>query len=145
VDVLDQVFPLGTMRESESTLARADLVVRKRLRAAGWVPPLPEGAAVGAFCGLGNPESFRRMLEGAGVRPVRWWRYPDHYVYSQGDLDRMLAEVGVLVTTEKDAVKVPAGAPVHWLAVEFDPEEGESLAEEARKVSYTNRRTRTSR
>ena len=127
VDGLDEVFPLGTMREPETALGRADMVVNKRLRMSGWVPPLPEGAKVGAFCALGSPESFRRTLEQAGVRPVRWWNYRDHHVYTEEDLRRMAAEVEVLATTEKDAIKVPPGYPVHYLAVEFEPEEAERL------------------
>ena len=84
VDGVDEVFPLGRARESEAALRRANLVLEKRLEVRGWHPPLPEGAArIGAFCAIGDPESFRRTVAAAGVAPVEWWEYPDHHVYTE--------------------------------------------------------------
>jgi 3-deoxy-D-manno-octulosonic-acid transferase len=131
VDGLSEVFPLGTMREPESALRRANLVLEKRLRISGWVPPLPDRAILGAFCALGSPESFRMSVEQTELRPVRWWNFPDHYPYTLADLRRMAAEVDVLLTTEKDAVKVPPGFPVSYSKVEFEVENGAECLEAA--------------
>jgi tetraacyldisaccharide 4'-kinase len=67
---------------------------------------------VGAFCGLGNPEAFRRTLldQGAGVN--LWRTYPDHHAYSRADVEQLrdwargLPPDGMLVTTQKDLVKL---------------------------------------
>jgi tetraacyldisaccharide 4'-kinase len=70
------------------------------------------GRPVAAFCGLGNPEAFRRTLAdlGADVRAFR--AYPDHHPYDRGDVDelracvRNLGEDCTAVTTQKDLVKL---------------------------------------
>ena len=64
-----------------------------------------------AFCGLGQPESFRHSLkllevEVVGLRPFR-----DHQGYREKDKHRLLEEAAslkaeVLLTTEKDALKL---------------------------------------
>ena len=70
-----------------------------------------KGKRVLAFCGLGQPESFRHSLktlevELAGLKPFR-----DHQVYREKDKHRLLEEAAslqaeVLITTEKDALKL---------------------------------------
>ncbi len=70
------------------------------------------GRAVHAFCGLGNPDSFRMSLEESGVPAGRFGRFPDHHAYRPDELDRLgrlAAESGAdaVVTTLKDAVKIP--------------------------------------
>lgn len=61
------------------------------------------------FCGIGNPEGFRRMLAGLGVAqpPVV---FPDHHHYQSADVMRLAqqadeANASVCVTTQKDLVK----------------------------------------
>jgi len=66
------------------------------------------------FCGLGNPQSFRRILNALGIHPVDWIRFPDHHRYRPAELKRMgrwLRDEGArsLVTTEKDAVNLCEG------------------------------------
>jgi len=89
----------------------------------------PPFAAAGGFCGLGNPQSFRRTLECLGVAPAAWFEFDDHHRYRPRELRSMAhhaAATGAsaLVTTEKDAVNLCAGfheaaAPleVYWLKV----------------------------
>ena len=67
------------------------------------------GQPVVAFCGIGNPESFRRTLSGCDVRGFR--AFPDHHHYSPADLDELgqLAETtgsSAFVATLKDLVKI---------------------------------------
>jgi tetraacyldisaccharide 4'-kinase len=75
-------------------------------------PSALRGRPVGAFCGIGNPEAFRRTLTDlrADVREFR--TYPDHYPYTRADVDdlrewaaRLPADAWV-VTTQKDWVKL---------------------------------------
>jgi 3-deoxy-D-manno-octulosonic-acid transferase len=84
---------------------------------------------VGAFCGLGNPATFRRTLEGLGVEIVDWVVFDDHHRYRPHEL-RHLAEqmkacgATALVTTQKDAINLcetgaDLVAPVllYWLEI----------------------------
>jgi tetraacyldisaccharide 4'-kinase len=95
----------------------------------------------GAFCGLGNPQSFRRTLAGIGVTPVDWVEFEDHHKYRPHELARITARARAagataLVTTEKDSVNLCHGcddlvAPlaIYWLKVTMQIEdEGELLA-----------------
>ena len=68
-------------------------------------------APVAAFCGIGNPEAFRRTLAdlGADVCPFR--TYPDHHAYTRADVEELRAWVrplpgSIVVTTQKDLVKL---------------------------------------
>ncbi len=65
-----------------------------------------------AFCGLGNPDAFRRTLRdlGADVREFR--TFPDHHAYTRQDVGELTAwarsqpAAAVVVTTQKDLVKL---------------------------------------
>jgi tetraacyldisaccharide 4'-kinase len=90
----------------------------------GWQPlsggePLPpaalSGKRVAAFAGLGNPRAFRLQLEAMGLEVAVWLPFPDHHAYRPRDLaevERRARAAGVeaVVTTQKDAVKIPPGA-----------------------------------
>ncbi|MDA0840599.1 MAG: tetraacyldisaccharide 4'-kinase [Planctomycetota bacterium] len=72
----------------------------------GWL----KGKRIYAFCGLGNPEGFRRELETLGGEVVACEEYPDHHWYSDEDFQGIVkrareAEAELLLTTQKDAVK----------------------------------------
>lgn len=70
------------------------------------------GRAVGAFCGLGNPEAFRRTLADLGADVVSFRVFPDHHPYTRSDvadLRRWGADLpagGLALTTQKDFVKL---------------------------------------
>lgn len=66
-----------------------------------------------AVSGIGNPSSFRRLLEGLGALVLDELRFPDHHVYTSGDVDHIKAQAArsgaeYILTTEKDAVKLAA-------------------------------------
>ncbi len=99
----------------------------------GDIPPggLREGNWA-AFCGIGNPEGFRRTLKRLGAQLVRFDVFPDHYRYAGAEVQSLLERaaaagcVGVL-TTEKDATKVegllagrcPVPVLVLWVGMEI--------------------------
>jgi tetraacyldisaccharide 4'-kinase len=65
------------------------------------------------FCGIGNPDGFRRTLIDAGVRQVAGFRaFRDHHHYSEADLVDLARwarqqRAAALLTTQKDLVKIP--------------------------------------
>lgn len=74
-------------------------------------PSALKGERVLAVSGIGNPASFRTLLEAAGVVVADYCVFPDHHAYSREDVleVRQAAEragAGRIVTTEKDAVKL---------------------------------------
>jgi tetraacyldisaccharide 4'-kinase len=121
-------LPAGPLREPLSRLAVVDAVVCNglpderlpaalprfdmRLRAADFYrlddPQQRCSAAdfagrnLHALAGIGDPERFFRTLEGLGLAFARH-PFPDHHAYSSADLS--FAKGGVLLMTEKDAVK----------------------------------------
>ena len=70
------------------------------------------GANIVAFCGIGNPESFRRTLRDAGARVSAFRAFPDHHAYTAGDVEDLRGWAGkeakdcLVVTTQKDLVKL---------------------------------------
>lgn len=149
IDALDPfrggVFPLGRLREPFSALVRADLIVLTRTREGRCypalvaeirrhnrhaqvalarmrcaVPQLPPGR-VGAFCGLGQPESFRVALAAAGVRLEFLEVFPDHHRYTDAEIHQLAARAEVLLTTEKDLLNLP-GAHANVVAVPLELE-----------------------
>lgn len=103
------------------------------------------GRPVAAFCGVGNPEAFRRTLLGLGAG-VEWFRtFPDHHPYGRADVDvlrdwlRVPPAEAVAVTTQKDLVKlrVPelGGRPLWALRVRLEIVRGhEGLEQKLRSV-----------
>lgn len=60
-----------------------------------------------AFAGIGMPNKFFDMLTRNGVVLEQTYPFPDHYSYKRSDIEKMLARSNTVMTTEKDAVKVP--------------------------------------
>lgn len=70
------------------------------------------GEEVVAFCGIGNPEGFRRTLERMGVEVRDFRIFPDHHSYTRSDAVELTewsrsAGARVALTTQKDLVKLP--------------------------------------
>ena len=124
-------IPAGPLRENISNgMARADAVLLIGDPAAHWSesfhnkPVLRahlkarfsgislDGARVLAFAGIGRPEKFFSTVEEQGAVVVDRESFPDHNVYSRSLIDRLMARAEeqnlMLVTTEKDAVKLPS-------------------------------------
>ncbi|HEU0221634.1 MAG TPA: tetraacyldisaccharide 4'-kinase [Paracoccaceae bacterium] len=129
-------IPAGPLRETVAEgAARADLVLaigtgaeRRRLLA-DWpalatrpvlgaaIVPRPTGMEwagqrVVAFAGIGRPEKFFETLRGLGAILVAAHGFADHVPYSAAVLRRLAREAeaagALLVTTDKDAVRLPA-------------------------------------
>ncbi|WP_375327060.1 tetraacyldisaccharide 4'-kinase [Candidatus Tisiphia endosymbiont of Nemotelus uliginosus] len=63
-----------------------------------------------AFSGIGNPDRFFSTLENYGLRLLGYKIFPDHYQYSQEDLEYLAKQAeqynAYLITTKKDYVKI---------------------------------------
>ena len=96
-----------------------------------------KGCAVMAFSAIGNPSSFEQSLADIGVELVETIRYPDHHDYGMVEMqyvtERALSQkVRALITTEKDAVKIPSEfiysqreLPLYILGIEVKMLDGE--------------------
>lgn len=142
-----RVFPAGPLREPvQDGLSRADwlvvvgdeydaavqivqdawpfpddLILRARIGPADALD-LPRGRRIAGFAGIGRPEKFFRTLQEAGLE-IAWTRgFPDHHVYSAGDLAdlrKAATEAGAqLATTAKDHVRLPPPAREEILRID---------------------------
>ncbi|HVR74325.1 MAG TPA: tetraacyldisaccharide 4'-kinase [Planctomycetota bacterium] len=79
------------------------------------------GKPVLAFCGIGNPESFRRQLLSLGIEIRRLVCFRDHRRYTDADVERLSSDARsagaeLVVMTQKDAVKIaPSELTAGWL------------------------------
>jgi tetraacyldisaccharide 4'-kinase len=101
-------------------------------------PTALSGRRVLALSSIANPAAFERTLRQLGAMVAGCVRFPDHHSYRRDDLESLAtafhaASAEMLVTTEKDAVRLPG--PDHWpediygmvryLSVEIEMRSGE--------------------
>ena len=97
------------------------------------------GKRVSAFCGLAHPERFLGTLEETGLHSEKLLIFPDHCDYKErqlGRVARFFTESGaeVLITTEKDAVKLPPvlySLPIYYLSIDLEMEDEAGLLDVA--------------
>ena len=70
------------------------------------------GRPIAAFCGIGNPEAFRRTLLDLGANITAFRTFADHHPYTRDDVAELqhwakqLPPDGLVLTTQKDFVKL---------------------------------------
>jgi tetraacyldisaccharide 4'-kinase len=126
-----RLIPAGPLREKlADALARADAIVfygqdRHGLRAqipstkpvlsARLVPDAAQieklrGKKLLAFAGIGRPQKFYDLLRQQGLTILASFDFPDHHIFHASEIlllqERAQAEQAVLVTTEKDWVRL---------------------------------------
>lgn len=124
-----RLLPAGPLREPfAAALARADAVIligddHQQLTRALRIPvfraslkPRGDTAFLAttpwlAFAGIGRPEKFFTSLRTLGASVIATCPFPDHHAYREADAMALMAEANRLgarlITTEKDAVKLP--------------------------------------
>lgn len=87
------------------------------------------GMRVGAFCGIGNPEGFRRSLARCGIELASWREFPDHHAYTRDDVRGITTwareqNLATLICTHKDLVKIASdrleGLPLWGLSISLE-------------------------
>lgn len=86
-------------------------------------------------CGLGNPGSFERLVRNLGVNVLACERLADHGLLDQAGWQQLAARAAslgatALLTTQKDAVKIPsidAGLPIGVVAVHLEISEVDEM------------------
>jgi tetraacyldisaccharide 4'-kinase len=124
-DIFDRLLPSGRLRESLSSLARADAVVLPRGLALEsqmlkqvWrierelLLTNPPSRPV-VFCGIARPDQFFAQVRAAGVTPAAEMSFRDHHAYGLHDIQALIrarrdSQADGFLTTEKDAINLGA-------------------------------------
>jgi tetraacyldisaccharide 4'-kinase len=84
------------------------------------------------FAGIAGPEGFFRDIREAGIRICESFGFPDHHRYTAGDFSRIFHAAsehgaGVIITTAKDAVRIPLpyrdSVSVAEIGIDFGPDQ----------------------
>ncbi|WAJ27695.1 tetraacyldisaccharide 4'-kinase [Antarcticirhabdus aurantiaca] len=108
----DAVLVVGDGAAGEAAAARAAAagLSVERARIAAEAARSWAGRRVLAFCGIADPEKFRRSLAEVGASLAGLRAFPDHHPFTRGqlaDLQREAEAVGaVLATTAKDHARI---------------------------------------
>jgi tetraacyldisaccharide 4'-kinase len=98
------------------------------------------GRRIGAFSGIASPEGFEAFLRETGAQLAYTRRFLDHHRFEADDLQQVIAaaleaRVEMLITTEKDAVRIDATmkfpVPCYYLRLEIEILRGAADFDEA--------------
>lgn len=128
----NKLLPAGPLREPlQDALSRTDAVILIGNDAQGMAKIVPASIPVFSasikprhipdpvknyigFAGLGRPEKFKRTLEECGLKLAAFHAFPDHHPFSIAEVQKLTQEAkkcdAVLITTEKDGVRLPEGS-----------------------------------
>lgn len=149
-----RVLPAGPLREpvarglargqaivligdGDMPVATALPVLRARL-APNEAASALKGRRVAAFAGIGRPEKFAATLRQLGAELVSMTAFADHHPYREDKVARLIEAAqragAILVTTEKDFVRLPESQRAHVTAAGVDlrfdePEKLDALLE----------------
>ena len=153
-------IPAGPLRESLSSLKRADCVVingkknkdieskilseNKEIKIfySNYKPlnisELKDKKII-AFAGIGNPDNFFDLLNNNKLQITETIKFPDHYKYSDKELKNLFnkakANNHVLLTTEKDFFRIPEyyKKNIYFLKIKLDIENRDKFIELIKK------------
>ena len=93
-----------------------------------------------AFAGIGNPENFFDLLKDNKLNIVETIKFPDHYQYSEKDLENLLSKIKenntILLTTEKDYFRIFENyrKNIKFLKINIEIENKSKFIEEIKKI-----------
>jgi tetraacyldisaccharide 4'-kinase len=131
------LLPAGNMREPYRNIKRADIVVFNHkfdsafdslhkgnlskavdcsyafeyLANANSDIIEPANLKCTAFCGIGDPVSFKKLLERLNINTLDFMAYPDHHYYNDNDIEALTkrfteTKADFIITTQKDFVRI---------------------------------------
>jgi len=99
-----------------------------------------KGKKITAFAGIGNPESFFQLLKYNKINIVKEIKFPDHYTYSDKELENLCSNSKnnntLLLTTEKDYFRINKKYKnnINCLKISVEIENKEQFINEIRKI-----------
>ncbi|MCI0715101.1 MAG: tetraacyldisaccharide 4'-kinase [Chlorobi bacterium] len=130
------LLPAGNLREPLRNISRADFIVInnkfeknppmintkhkqkiicsynfERFYNAKGESLAQEQAETVAFCGVGEPDSFKTLLSELGIKVNDFIKFPDHHSFGIGDIERIIdsfekTKSKFILTTQKDFVRI---------------------------------------
>lgn len=97
-----------------------------------------KGARTVLLCGIANPTSFEKTLSALETEIIEMFTFPDHHPFTASEMTKVQTvaaaqEAKLIVTTEKDGVRIPIEAeyvvPIYELIIEVQITVGEELLE----------------
>ena len=143
---LSDCLPKGQLREPLKNIKRADCIVFTKSSSLGNIPNIITNSNIPifkstesftlsdsdyqcgvAFCGIGDPGSFIKTLEGLSVKVLESIHFKDHQKYGDMSINKLESLLKrnnqrVFYTTQKDWVKLPDLflKKYHGISVEMD-------------------------
>lgn len=75
---------------------------------------------IGIISGIAKNNQFRKFLESFGLKIEKHYKFKDHYFYSKKDIEKISLNHPLVLTTEKDFIKMENIYPDNIFAVEID-------------------------
>ncbi len=154
-------IPSGPLRENLFALKRANFVFingKKNLKIENkinqinkkikifYIKYMPKNISkfknkkITAFAGIGNPENFFETLEDENINIVDKIKFPDHYKYTEKDLNNLI-EISkknntILLTTEKDHFRINEkfGQSIQFLEISVEIQNRDSFIDEIKNI-----------
>lgn len=81
-------------------------------------PEIFKGRSATLFSGIGDPDSFEKIIKNTGIKIGLSFRFRDHHNYSQKELDKIIGSSqdknsDLIITTQKDAVRLSSIRNTH--------------------------------
>ena len=93
-----------------------------------------------AFAGIGNPDNFFDLLETNKIRILKKISFPDHYNYSDTELENLTIiakeKNAILLTTEKDYLRISENYKknINYLKIKTEINNKDQFVEEIKKI-----------
>lgn len=135
-DKKDVLIPAGSLREPRHNITRADIIAinnkfdddiavygtkhKPRISCKYELEGFfnlqneklnTENSSAVVFCGIGDPESFRQLLNVISIKISSFIKFPDHHFFSINDIWKIFSEYtahkpGYIITTQKDFTRI---------------------------------------
>ncbi len=106
-DAMERTNAIILVGDNKKIKETEKIVINSKIKT---ITNLPKDNDYMAFCGIAMPDKFFDLLEKCGYKIVDKRSYPDHYQYSENDINILIKEAEnkgfKLITTEKDYVKI---------------------------------------